>query len=185
MAWELISEKSHFERPFLSLYEEVISTPSCPNGIEWYVVRRPQAVVVAPLTPNGDFLLIRQERVSIRREIWEFPAGQADADDRGCLLQTAHRELAEEAGVETHKPLIPLGHFFSSPGLTSEQCHLFLAEEVQPRAGGATPEATEAILECRAFSCSELRRMVSCGEIVDANTLAIFARLAARGSISF
>jgi 8-oxo-dGTP pyrophosphatase MutT (NUDIX family) len=183
MSWELVSEKSYFECPFLSLYEEVIATPSCPNGIAWYVARRPQAVVVAPRAPNGDFLLIHQERVSIRREIWEFPAGQADAGDRGCLLQTAYRELAEEAGVETQSPLVPLGHFFSSPGFTSEQCHLFLAEEVQPRAGGATPEATEVILECRAFSCSELRRMVACGEIVDANTLAIFARLAACGSI--
>jgi ADP-ribose pyrophosphatase len=183
MSWNLVSEKSHFERPFLSIYEEIVATPSCPTGIVWYVARRPQAVVVAPCTSNGNFILIRQERVAIRKDIWEFPAGQADAGDMGCLLQTAHRELAEEAGVETKHPLIPLGHFFSSPGFTSEQCHLFLAEEVQPRAEGATPDATEAILECRAFSCSDLRRMVACGEIVDANTLAVFARLVACGRI--
>ena len=186
MSWKTVSEKSYFECPFLSLYEEVVSTPSRPEGITWFVARRPQAVVIAPRTPTGDFLLIRQERVSIRQEIWEFPAGQVDAGDAGdldSLVQTAHRELAEEAGVETARPLVPLGQFFSSPGFTSEQCHLFLAEDVQPRLGGATPEATETILECRAFSCGEFRRMVSCGEIVDANTLAIFARLAARGSI--
>ncbi len=180
----MISEKSHFERPFLSLYEELISTPSCPKGIHWYVARRPQAVVIAPRTPEGNFLMIRQERVSIRREIWEFPAGQVDdVHDVGCLLRTAHRELAEEAGVETYRPLVPLGCFFSSPGFTSEQCHLFLAEEVQPRPGGSTPEATEAIFECREFSTPELCRMVSSGEIVDANTLAIFARLVACGTI--
>lgn len=184
MSWQLISEKNHFERPFLSLYEEIISTPSCPKGIHWYVVRRPQAVVIAPRTREGNFLLIRQERVSIRREIWEFPAGQVDdVHDVGDILQTVHRELAEEAGVETLRPLVSLGCFFSSPGFTSEQCHLFLAEEVQPRPSGPTPEATEAILECREFSASELYYMISSGEIVDANTLAIFARLVACGTI--
>ncbi|PWU07069.1 MAG: hypothetical protein C5B47_06695 [Verrucomicrobia bacterium] len=184
MPWQLISEKSHFERPFLSLYEELISTPSCPNGVQWYVARRPQAVAIAPRTPEGDFLMIRQERVPIRRAIWEFPAGQVDhLQDREGLLQTAIRELAEEVGVETSRPFISLGSFFSSPGFTSEQCHLFLAEEVRWRPNGATPEATETILECREFSISELRRMVSSGEIVDANTLAIFARLVAAGNL--
>lgn len=183
MSWELLSKKNHFERPFLTLSEERISTPSYPKGLHWFVVHRPQAVVVAPRTHEGNFLLIRQERAPIRRAIWEFPAGQVDAGDVGCLMRTAHRELAEEAGVETTRPLVSLGCLFSSPGFTSEKCHLFLAEDVQPCVGGAGPEATEAILECRAFTGGELRHMVSIGEIVDANTLAIFARLAAYGSI--
>lgn len=182
MAWKIISQKARFECPFLSLYEKVIATPSHPEGVHWYVVHRPQAVAIAPRTSGGDYILIRQERPPTQQDIWEFPAGQVDAEEEE-LLQTATRELAEEAGVATELPLIPLGSFFTSPGYSTEQCHLFLAEGVQPLPGGARPEATESILECRAFSSKELCQMVANGTIIDANTLAIFARLVANGKM--
>ena len=36
------------------------------------------AVVIAPLTAEGKFVLIREERIPIRAAIWSFPAGQID-----------------------------------------------------------------------------------------------------------
>jgi ADP-ribose pyrophosphatase len=79
--------------------------------------------------------------------------------------------------------MIALGSFYSSAGFTDEQSHLFLATDVVPRDEGHAHDEAEAILECRAFPADELRAAIASGEICDANTLCLFARLAALGHI--
>ena len=95
----------------------------------------------------------------------------------------ARRELTEETGYELAPgaDLIPLGHFFTSPGFTDEHCYFFLARPVRKSARGARHDATEAIIDCREFAADVLREMIADGEIQDANTLSIWARLVARG----
>lgn len=182
--WREISRRSLLETPYLQVFRDVVATPTRPGGVEWDVTQRKQAVVIAPRTTEGAFLLVRQERVPVRRELWEFPAGQVDGEPTpAAILATAHRELAEEAGVTVTGELLPLGRFFSSVGFTDEQAHLFLATEVRSRPGGHAPDEGEAIVECRAFTRDELRAAIACGEICDANTLALFARLVASGHI--
>jgi ADP-ribose pyrophosphatase len=177
--WRILREQVLCETPHLRVTEEAVATPSRPGGISWTVSHRRPASVVAPRTPGGRYLLIRQERVAVRRTLWEFPAGQRDGAH--TFEETARRELAEEAGFECPGELIPLGPFFSSPGFTDECCHLFLAPGVVPRPGGPAHEEAEAILDIRPFPPEELGRMIAAGEIVDANTLAAYARLQARG----
>lgn len=148
------------------------------------VARRHTAAVVAPRTAKGSFILIRQERIAVRRILWEFPAGQVDGDvNETTIYETALRELGEEAGVSCSSELISLGCFFPSVGFTDECCHLFLARDVVARSEGHSHDEHEAILEVREFSERELTELVAAGEIVDSNTLAMYARLKARGLI--
>jgi ADP-ribose pyrophosphatase len=138
------------------------------------------------MTSDGEFLLIREERIPIRAATWSMPAGQIDnpkADEQE-IEATALRELHEETGYDLAPggETIPLGFFFTSPGLTDEHCYFFLARPVQ-RAAVHKREEGEAILECRAVDVRELSKMIAQGEIRDSNTLAICARLAARGLI--
>lgn len=183
--WHLLESEPLCETPYLSVSRERIATPSRPHGVSWMVVRRPTAAVVAPRTAGGKFLLIRQERVAVRRTLWEFPAGQVDGRvTDAAIRETALRELGEEAGVDCRGELVPLGRFYSSPGFTDECCHLFLATDVVPRAAGTQPDEHEAILEIRTFAPDELRHLVASGEIVDANTLSLCARLQARGLLA-
>lgn len=182
--WRELSRTALTETPYMSVVRSHVATPSRPEGIEWTVVHRKQAAVVAPRTPDGRFLLVRQERVAVRRELWEFPAGQVDgAATPEAILETAHRELGEEAGCRVGGALIVLGSFYSSAGFTDEQSHLFLATDVVPRDEGHAHDEAEAILECRAFTAGELRAWIASGEICDANTLCLFARLASLGHI--
>lgn len=179
--WGTLASETLCDTPYLRVYRERVATPSRPEGVTWMVARRRTAAVVAPRTPDGRFLLVRQERVAVRRVLWEFPAGQVDeAVSETTIRETALRELGEEAGVVCRGELVPLGPFYSSVGFTDECCHLFLATEVVPRKGGLTPDEHEAIVEVRAFSPEELRERVAAAEIVDANTLAMYARLQAR-----
>ena len=180
--WNLLSSETFCDFPWLRVTREHVATPSRPEGVHWMVAHRPVAAVVAPRTPEGKYLLIRQERIPVRRETWEFPAGQVEGDvSEQSIIQTAHRELGEEAGVRCPGGLVSLGLFYSSVGFTDECCHLFLAPDVVAAEDLVDHDEHEAIHEVRAFSPDELIAAIGEGIIMDANTMAVFARLHARG----
>ncbi len=186
--WETVATENHFESPHLTVATDEVRTPTRTNPRKWSVVHRKPAVVIAPLTAEGKFVLIREERIPVRAAIWSFPAGQIDDSlepDDAAIREVARRELREETGYELAPggEFISLGYFFSSPGFTDELCHIFLAHPVQPSAEGAAPEAAEGILDIREFSIDVLRQMISEGDIRDSNTLSVWGRMAARGDL--
>jgi 8-oxo-dGTP pyrophosphatase MutT (NUDIX family) len=187
--WEIVSTKSCFKNKNVEIVEEKVRTPARTEPRSWTVARRKRAVLVAAMTPEGKLILIRQERIPIRTAIWEVPAGQIDNEsetDADEIAAVALRELREETGFELAGggDLIQLGDYFTSPGFTDERGYCFLARPVRQCAEGHSHEESESILDCRAFSPTELRDMIATGEIRDANTLAICARLLARGLLS-
>ncbi len=182
-SWKVLSETEYFADPHLQLSAQCVMTPSRRTSISWTVVHRKSAVVIAPVTGEGKFVLVQQERIPIRETTWEMPAGQVDElCDEGSMKNVALRELREEAGYELapEGELTFLGDFFSSAGFTDERAFLFLAQPVHPAAGGATHQESEGIVGCREFSADELIEMIAKNEIRDANTLSVYARLVAR-----
>lgn len=179
--WTAVSSETLWEGPHLALMEEEVRTPARPDSRRWTVVRRKAAVVMAPLTKEGKLVLVRQERIPVRATIWEFPGGQVDGD--AVASDVALRELREETGYELsmNGRLLPLGHFFSSPGFTDERAFFFLASPVEPGTSGHAHDESEAIVDCREFSAREIAQMIARDEIVDANTLSLCAKLVARG----
>jgi len=186
--WKTLSSEKNFTNSHLEVVTEKVQTPSDSQARTYTTVRRKAAVVIAPMTSDGKFLLIKEERIPIRAAIWSMPAGQIDDEaelQKKEIEAVALRELHEETGYDLASggELISLGYFFTSAGLTDEHCYFFLARPVQ-RADVHKREEGEAILECRAVTTSELSRMIAQNEIRDSNTLGICARLAARGLIS-
>ena len=186
--WKTLSSENNFTNSHLEVVTEKVQTPSNSQARTYTTVRRKAAVVIAPMTSDGKFLLIKEERIPIRAAIWSMPAGQIDDEaelQKKEIEAVALRELHEETGYDLASggELISLGYFFTSAGLTDEHCYFFLARPVQ-RADVHKREEGEAILECRAVTTSELSRMIAQNEIRDSNTLGICARLAACGLIS-
>ncbi|HEY3898441.1 MAG TPA: NUDIX hydrolase [Chthoniobacter sp.] len=180
--WQTQHDETLHANDYLSVHRVTTTSPTRPKAFQWTVVHRKGAVVVAPMTASGQFLLVRQERVPIRATIWEFPAGQIDDhEEEDAIHATGLRELREESGYELAPggELLSLGYFFPSAGFTDEHSHLLLARPVVPSPRGNQLDPNEAITECRAFSPEEFRAMIASGEIRDANTLAAFARMAA------
>jgi 8-oxo-dGTP pyrophosphatase MutT (NUDIX family) len=89
------------------------------------IVTHPGAVAIVVLD-GDDLWFVRQPREAIGSpDLLELPAGKLDEEGEEPL-DTARRELAEEIGKQAAE-WEPLGSFYTSPGFTDEQVHLFLA----------------------------------------------------------
>jgi 8-oxo-dGTP pyrophosphatase MutT (NUDIX family) len=95
------------------------------SEVQREIVRHPGAVGIIVL--DGDRLwLVRQPREAVGSpDLLELPAGKLDEEGESPL-ETAKRELAEEIGKQA-EDWEPLGSFYTSPGFTDEEVHLFLA----------------------------------------------------------
>lgn len=100
------------------------------NGVptQRYMIRHPGAAVVLPLleTPGKapSLVMIRNQRFTVGRVLWEFPAGTLEPPEPPAVC--AVRELEEEAGYRAAR-VEPLGVFLTTPGMTDESMHAFLA----------------------------------------------------------
>jgi ADP-ribose pyrophosphatase len=183
--WDIRASSTLFKNAHIEVLKEQVIPPGENRVRNWTVVRRKQAVVVAPITQDGHFLLIHQARIPVRKFLWEFPAGQIDDSfepEMEMIRETALRELTEETGysLAVGGDLIYLGHYYTSQGYSDETPHLFLARPVHLTGLGHQPDDSETIVECREFTLTQLRSMIADSVIQDANTLATFARLSAR-----
>ena len=79
--WHMVGDDTLFENPYLEVHKVTVTSPTRATPFDWTVTHRKGAVVVAPLTAEGKFLLVRQERVPMRGTIWEFPAGRLEANE--------------------------------------------------------------------------------------------------------
>ncbi len=118
-------------------FEEV--TLAGRNGvpIRRYMIRHPGAVVVVPVLGTDPdaarcpgapqeprLVMIRNHRFTVGREVWEFPAGTLEPPEPPETC--ASRELEEEAGYRAAR-IEPLGAFLTTPGMTDEIMHAYLA----------------------------------------------------------
>jgi len=129
------------------------------------VLLHPGAVAVLAVD-SGRVLLERQYRVPVGGWIYEIPAGTREPGE--SPEETARRELVEETGYEPLE-LTELFRFYPSPGVSTEEIHVFLAERL--RYVGARPEPDEAI-ETLWVGLDEALEMVRDGRIRDGKTIA-------------
>lgn len=103
-----------------------------PDGekLEWYYQDTRASVMVVPVLPGGQFVMVMQYRWNLRRYTLEFPAGEVGEGE--TLELATKRELAEETGcaLADGGTLKPLGSFYSLPSETNKITHVFLAQPV-------------------------------------------------------
>ncbi len=160
---------------------ELVTVPG-PGGatIKREVVRHPGAVVILPVLEDGGprrIVLIRNERVSVGRPIYELPAGTLEPMEKP--EECAPRELAEETGYEA-ATITPLGRFYTTPGVTDELMWAFVAKGL--RHVGQRLEPDER-LTVHPVPAPEALAMVDRGEMMDGKSIATLLLAARRGMI--
>jgi nudix-type nucleoside diphosphatase (YffH/AdpP family) len=142
------------------------------------------AVAVLPYDPaRRTAILVRQFRPPVFHaaavpDLLEAPAGMLDEDDPAAC---ARREALEEIGLRLGA-LEPVGAAWSTPGVSTERIHLFLApyapaDRVGEGGGLAEEHEDIAVLE---VALGDLAAMADRGEISDLKTFALVQTLRLR-----
>ena len=105
----------------------------------------------------------------------EFPAGTLEPGE--APLECAKRELIEETGYRAEH-WRALGITYPSPGYCDEQQHLFMATGLVPEHAAADEDE---ILEVKRLTVQEVERAIADGALVDAKSIAAYARAKLQG----
>ena len=129
------------------------------------VVRHPGGVTVLPVDDEGYCYCVRQFRYPLQKLMLEAPAGKLEPgeDPTECAI----RELSEETGFTADK-LQYLGRCCTSPGITTEVLHIYLATGLH--AGSSHPDEGE-FLSVEKHHIDELTELAMNGEIDDGKTI--------------
>jgi 8-oxo-dGTP pyrophosphatase MutT (NUDIX family) len=154
MAFERIGEEQVWEGKIASVRVERWRLDG--EEVTREVVGHPGAVAV--VAHDGERIyLVEQPREPVReRAVVELPAGKLDEDGED-VLATAKRELAEEIGKGAHT-WEHLTTFWSSPGFSDEEVHVYLATDLYDE----TAETVEnERIEIREVPLGELDDVIS------------------------
>ncbi len=144
-----------------------IEAVELPDGerLQLEVVRHAGGAAVVAINAEGRVCLLRQYRHAAGGWIWELPAGRLEPDE--SPLDTAQRELREEAGLQAER-WQPLGTMISTPGFCDEVIHVFLAREL-----ALVTRATERheLIEVHWLPFADAVAWARSGAITDAKTV--------------
>ncbi|MBW2057757.1 MAG: NUDIX hydrolase [Deltaproteobacteria bacterium] len=142
-------------------------TVSLPNGVTtaYDVIHHPGSSAIVPLLPDDRVVMIRQYRPSLRRFLWEIPAGTLNPGED--FLQCARRELIEEAGYQADH-FEKLTEILPAPGYSDEVIQIFLARGLEPVAQNLDQDE---VLEVAPLPLAETLVMIRDGRIQDAMTI--------------
>lgn len=165
--WERLSSKRLIETSYFTLRSDRLRLPDGAVKDPYYVLERPDAAIIFPVTASGEVVLVRQYRPAIERMELGLPAGLIEP--REDPESAARRELAEETGYEGGV-WEPLGSVASSPSLKNNFAYLYLATGVEPTIQ-PDPDEYER-LEVLLVPAIEIPGFITSGEIISSSGVA-------------
>ena len=165
-----MTDKLIHQGNMISIFKERVDLPD-GGHTHFDIVKHPGGAVIAAINELNEICLLKQWRHAIGEFIWELPAGCLEPNEPP--LETAKRELEEEAGViGTH--WLELGKVTTTPGFSNEILYFFKATDLKP---GTLKLDDAEQLEAHWLPLERVFEMAKSGEIIDAKTLALLLRL--------
>lgn len=164
--WKTLSSQIAYQNPWLRVREDQVIRPDGGPGIYGVVEIRPSVGVLA-LNDDGRVAIAGQWRYALGRYSYEIIRGGSETGETD-FLETAKRELREEAGFEA-RHWQTLGSVDVCNGVTTDVQHLFVAKGLA--FVGTNQDPFEEIhTEWHPFD--EVVRMVLEGEITEVCSVA-------------
>ncbi|MCB0360254.1 MAG: NUDIX hydrolase [Bdellovibrionales bacterium] len=169
--WKTLHSRMIYQNSWIAVREDAVIRPDGAEGIYGVVEARP-AIGILALTPEEGVYLVGQYRYPTNHYSWEIIEGGGDpAED---ALQTARRELEEEAGLLAASWNELGGEVHLSNCFSAEVARFFIATDLSSTT--AKPDGTE-VLDVRCVPFQHCLDMVHRGEITDAMSIIALLRL--------
>ncbi|MDN6695573.1 MAG: NUDIX hydrolase, partial [Corynebacterium casei] len=176
---KVLSSELLLDAPIVAVRQDKLAMPNDQVAFR-EVIEHMGAVAVVAINENNEIAMVNQYRHSVKRRLWEIPAGLLDIKDESEILG-AQRELVEEAGLEAAEWSV-LTDLVTSPGFCEESARVFLAQGLtrveRPEAFGDE----EADMDFAWVDLDDAVAKVLNGEIN--NSIAVAGILAAKQVIS-
>ncbi|KUI98143.1 NUDIX hydrolase [Vibrio sp. MEBiC08052] len=154
----------------ISLVEEEIMLPTHRPILHTTIIH-PGAAVILPVNQQGEIVMLRQFRPSIRKWLLELPAGTRE--DSETPLACAQRELAEETGYLASE-WVALGQLTPLAGFCDEIQHLFVAKALSVTQDYQRDD--DEVIDTFCLSIQALEKKIIDGEITDTKTIACLSK---------
>jgi ADP-ribose pyrophosphatase len=165
--WKRLGSERLLANRYFSLRSDRLRLPDGGIKDPYFVLERPDAAIIVPITERNEVVLVRQYRPPLEMMELGLPAGLVEEGERP--EEAARRELAEETGY-TGGEWDPLGSLASSPSLKDNWAYLFLARGVEET---AAPDPDEhELVEVVKVPLEDLRGLVHSGKIVSSSGVA-------------
>lgn len=165
--WERISSEKLMQTPYFALRSDGYRLPDGAIKDPYYVLERPDAAIIFPITPVGDVILVRQYRPPLGQMELGLPAGLVERGEDPEAA--ARRELLEETGFGGGE-WEPLTALASSPSLKDNWAYLYLARNVEKT---ATPSLDEhERVDVVTVPVGDVADMIFSGKIVSSSGVA-------------
>lgn len=161
--WKKLQAEYIIQSNWLSVRKDAYKTPDGEVVDDFYVVERPDFVVIIPLTIEEKFVLVEQYRHGLEREIMNFPMGFINEGEEP--IRAAARELLEETGFSGGN-LEFIGNFFLAPPIMKTVAHVFFANGVI-HSGKSNNEEPAEISNVVLVNQSQIEKFIETGKLND------------------
>lgn len=127
--WKLLDSELVLDTPWYRIRKDKVKLPSGVIIDDYYVSELPNVVLVFPITPKNEVIMVRQYRHPVQTILTELPAGTFNRNEENAQA-AARRELLDETGYSSPHKLEFLGSVFEYPTKDSHKISLFLARDV-------------------------------------------------------
>ncbi|USN99315.1 MAG: NUDIX hydrolase [Phycisphaeraceae bacterium] len=175
---KVVNERVLSEHP---AYDAVELTIRAPDGDERTkpAIRHRGAVIIVPLLEQPGraprVVLVKNDRVIVGEALLECPAGGIDEGESPA--EAAERELTEESGYRAVS-LYPIGQFYTSPGMSDEVMHAFVAVGLMHVGQALQPNESMTV---HRFAAGELLEKIDSGELIDGKSMLAILMAIRRG----
>jgi 8-oxo-dGTP pyrophosphatase MutT (NUDIX family) len=127
--WDILGREVVGDFGFFKVQQKQALSPRTGEVRPVQAIRLPDFVMVLPITPDEDVVMVRQYRHGIERVCLELPGGLVDPEDPSPS-EAAGRELLEETGFAAER-ISALGKCYPLPAVLTHKGRFYLAAGVR------------------------------------------------------
>ena len=160
-----INSEQIYKGHVVSLKKDTVLCPNGEQSLREIITHRGGVAILIKV--DDKFIIEKQFRYALGKEIYELPAGKLEADEEP--LEAAKRECLEETG---YKPLemIHLGDMSPTCGYSTEIIHFYYC----PKSIKAERHLdSDEVIDLMYLSLEEIEQMIKEDQIIDSKILAV------------